>query len=494
MIRLGLLCAAVTALALLPSISSSSRKVSEEALVFQRLKGGVCTVYGEDGQGSGFLVDSLGIILTNDHVVGGAMRIRVKFNDSTRVEAMLLASDDKKDIAVIRVAPTVVARYPVLPLAVASDSMVFEGEQAIAIGSPLNQEKIMTTGIISKVEATALISDVNINHGNSGGPLLNLDGEVIAINTFGDFTSAGGPGVSGSVKITEALAVMERARAALDTAAVPEGRRLPIASRIPFPVDSLRDVAEVERFERGPYEVSNRIPTGKFDVVIVTPVYDTWRNWRAQVKLAKNTKKREKKGGLEASKGYDPLRQMREWMRYSGSDYAPVVTIQMSPKMGQTTGSILGNILGAAALGASYQGSYRYEFKADFLKAEITRDSVAVEDLNVFRAMIPTVFATADWGGSYSMEDQARTGIFQCDPSVFAPLSEASESRSTGKGTKSDDRVFPTIRVRVWSVEKPNQPYAFTLPKATVKRVWDDFAAWRAIAQPLVPEGVLSGE
>lgn len=447
----------------------ADRRVSEEAALFRRLRGGVCIVYGDNGQGSGFLVDSLGIILTNDHVVGGSSRIRVKFDDSTRVAALLLAYDDKKDVAAIRVNPSVVAGYPVLQLANPSDSMVFEGEKAVAIGSPLNQEKIMTTGVISKVEPTAIISDVNINHGNSGGPLVNMDGDVIGINTFGDFTSQGGPGISGSIKITEALTVLARARAAMDTVPLPDQRRLPLASRVPFPVDSLRAVAEVEHFDHGTYEVSTRASTGKFTVVVVTPVYDAWRNWRANVQLAKSTKKREQKGGAQASQTYDAMRQMREWMRYTDRDYAPVVTIQMAPKIGQTAGSLFGNILGAAASGMAgtgyYRGSYRLEYKSDFLRAEVTRDGAAVDDLNLFRAMIPAVFASTQWDGNYVMEDQARTGLFQCDPSVFAPGSAGP----------------PTIHLKVWSVEKPTKPYEFDLPAETVKRVWSDFAAWRDV-------------
>lgn len=481
-------------LSLAPGDASAERRVSEETVLFRRLRGGICTVYAEDGQGSGFLVDSTGIILTNDHVVGRSSRIRVKFDDSTRVSAAVLATDDKKDIAAIRVSPVVVVGYPILPLATESDSMVFEGEKAIAIGSPLNQDKIMTSGIVSKVEPTAIISDVNINHGNSGGPLINMDGQVIAINTFGDFTRQGGPGISGSIKITEAYPTLARARAAMDTLSVPDPRRLPMASRVPFPIDSLRTVAESDKFDRTPYEVSDLVGTGKFNVVVVTPVYDAWRSWRSQVALGKGTKRREVRGGGTGAQTYDAMRDMREWMRYTGEDYAPIVTIQLAPKIGQTAGSIFGNILGAAAAGAAggsyYRGSYQYEFKADFLKAEVTRDSLRVDDLNLFRAMIPAVYASADWGGTYRIEDQARTGIFQCDPAIFAPVHEASKPKATDSGpynrrVKDPDSagdIFPTIHVKVWSVEKPNQPYEFNLPRATVRRVWADFASWRAVA------------
>src|SRR5689334_14103157 len=141
--------------------AQSQRRISPEAAIFRQFKNGVATVYNDEGHGSGFLVDSLGLMLTNDHVAGGSSRLTVKFDDSTRVEAELLASNPKTDVAVIRVNPAIAARFPVLALAVPSDTMVFEGEQVLAIGSPLNQEKIMTTGIVSKVEPTAIISDVN---------------------------------------------------------------------------------------------------------------------------------------------------------------------------------------------------------------------------------------------------------------------------------------------------------------------------------------------
>jgi S1-C subfamily serine protease len=96
---------------------NAQRRTSPEAQVFRQFRNGVATVYNDRGHGSGFLVDSLGLLLTNDHVAGGSSRITVKFDDSTRVEADLIASDPKADVAVIRVNPSVAARYPKLALA-----------------------------------------------------------------------------------------------------------------------------------------------------------------------------------------------------------------------------------------------------------------------------------------------------------------------------------------------------------------------------------------
>jgi len=452
--------------------AGAERHISEEALLFRKLRSGVVTIASDQGSGSGFLVDSIGIILTNDHVVGGSSRIRVKFDDTTRVDATFLTSDPKKDVAAIWVSPTIARRYQVLRLAQPSDTMVFEGEKVIALGSPLHQEKVMTSGIVSKVQPTAIISDVSINHGNSGGPLVNMDGEVIAINTFGDFTDQGGPGISGSITITEAIAVLQKARAKMATVATPSDSLLAIAPNTPFPLDSLQIAARLTKLNSEYYEISSEVGTGKFNVVVATPIYEAWRENVLERRLAKKMHKREVKGNVTGQESYDPTRQMREWMRYTGGSglgpnaYAALVTIEMAPKIGQTTGSALGNILGAAMGGLSgigYRGNQKYEFKADFKDVLITRDGVPIPDVLRTRGMVPLAFARSDWNADYSGEDMARIGIFQCTSDWFAP----------------DSAGPPRIHVAITSVERPDRPYEFDLPRYTVKRVWSDFEAYR---------------
>jgi Trypsin-like peptidase domain len=354
--------------------------------------------------------------------------------------------------------------------------MVLEGDRVIAIGSPLNQEKIMTAGIISKVEPTAVISDVNINHGNSGGPLLNLDGQVVGINTFGDFTEQGGPGVSGSILITRALAVLESARILAAARQPPSATLLAVAPRQPFPLDSLQTAAAYESFDSKPYFISDRVGTGKFEVVAVTPIFDAWRRHRYEMELAKATKKRERKGGVPATQASDPIRGMKEWMRYTGNDYAPVITFEFTPKVGETAGSIFGNVLGAMAAGAAgssyYRGSHRMEFKADFKDVRVTRDSTEVQDVGRFKGLQPLVFSKSTWTDDYFGADQARTGVFQCTADWFRPEGEG----------------WPTITISVTSVEKPTSPYMFNVPAETVKRLWGDFQSYRAAIE--APGGV----
>lgn len=441
----------------------AERRLSEEAVLFRTLRRGVFTVFGDEGSGSGFLVDSLGIILTNDHVVGVSERIRVKLDDSTRVDAYLLATDPKRDVAAIWVNPEVVRGRPVLPLATPSDTMVFEGEKVLALGSPLHQESAMTTGIVSKLQPTAIISDVNINHGSSGGPLVNMDGVVVAINTFGDFSTNGGPGISGSINIGEAFNALLSARKLVVSGSPPSPKRLAVASSVPFPLDSLQAAAQTESFDSGAYAVSDQISTGRFEVTLNTPVYQAWKEYRYEVAMAKNVHRREKQGNPALTNPYDPLREMREWMRYTDRDYVPVVTLQIAPKAGETGGSVFGNIVGTALLGASYRPTHVMAFKSDFKDVRVTRDGIEVEDVGRARVMVPLAFARSTWSADFVGSDMARVGIFQCDPVWFRPIAGHA----------------PKVQVTITSVEHPDKPTTCDLPEASVQRVWKDFTAYR---------------
>jgi serine protease Do len=136
--------------------------------------------------GSGFIVNSDGYILTNSHVVENASRISVKLSDHRIMEAVVVGTDPKTDLAVLKIGSS---NLPVLRLAQSDDVSV--GEWVAAFGSPFGLDQTMTAGIISakgRVIGSGfydnfLQTDAAINPGNSGGPLVNLEGEVVGVNT-----------------------------------------------------------------------------------------------------------------------------------------------------------------------------------------------------------------------------------------------------------------------------------------------------------------------
>jgi S1-C subfamily serine protease len=162
----------------------------------------VATRDGGSGTGSGFVIDTDGHIVTNNHVIENASYIEVSFNNGTIVEADLVGRDPDSDLAVIRVDP---AEADLQPVTFADSDNVFIGQQTLAIGSPFNQDFTLTTGIVSALGRSLrndnlfsipelIQTDAAINPGNSGGPLLDMAGNVIGVNTAilsGTGTAAG---------------------------------------------------------------------------------------------------------------------------------------------------------------------------------------------------------------------------------------------------------------------------------------------------------------
>jgi len=143
-----------------------------------------------EGTGAGFIVDKNGYILTNEHVIDKADRIKVKLNgEDEEYRARVIGADTETDVAVLKID----AKRSLLPVEIGNSDAVEVGDWAIAIGSPFGLQATVTAGIVSATSRDLpeeqafqhfLQTDAAINPGNSGGPLLNIRGEVIGINTM----------------------------------------------------------------------------------------------------------------------------------------------------------------------------------------------------------------------------------------------------------------------------------------------------------------------
>ena len=144
-----------------------------------------------EGAGSGFVIDAQGHILTNFHVIQGAERIEVTLGDRSRYEARVVGGDARNDIALLKIDPKG-RKITALPLGDSGTLQV--GQRVLAIGNPFGFQSTLTTGVVSALGRTvqtsettfideAIQTDAAINRGNSGGPLLNTQGEVIGINS-----------------------------------------------------------------------------------------------------------------------------------------------------------------------------------------------------------------------------------------------------------------------------------------------------------------------
>jgi serine protease Do len=166
--------------------------------------------------GSGFVVDSEGIVITNNHVISDADEINVVFSGGDRLRAEIIGRDQKTDIAVLRVKPT----KPLKAVKFGDSDKLRIGEWVVAIGNPFGLGGSVTAGIISARNRDInsgpydnyIQTDASINRGNSGGPLFNMQGEVIGINTAIISPSGGSIGIGFAVPSKNAVAVIDQLR------------------------------------------------------------------------------------------------------------------------------------------------------------------------------------------------------------------------------------------------------------------------------------------
>jgi hypothetical protein len=444
-----------------PGITAAQREISPEAVVFQNVRDGIVTVFGDAGHGSGFLIDQKGIVVTNQHVVAKSSYLKVQINDSVCVRANLLVEDEKGDMAVLRIHPYRANDVPVLPLRRDSLDLVYEGEKVLAIGNPLSQTRILTVGVVSKVHEGAIISDVDLNPGSSGGPLLNLDGEVVGITTFSERSSDGGEGISGIIAIPRAFDLIDSASSIADKSELPSPDLLPVMPKEMFPLRALEEAAEVKKIDKKAYALAR----GSFNVHVYSPPHAYWNETQGARLLAEKRRKREAKGQVAEKDKFDPNSGLKDWFQYLGQ-YPPVVVVTIIPKIGETSGSAFGNLLGAVIAGAAgfyYSGHHNMEFKGDLKDFALMSGGEVVPEIRRGMDFVPMSFYQGGFGGSVGGTDLARAGLFMYPPDIFAP----------------DSTGWPRLKTYMWSIDRPERPDTLTIPQKTCERIWLDFEPFR---------------
>jgi len=168
-----------------------------------------------EGEGSGWIYDNDGHIVTNNHVVDGATKMTVYFSNGKWADAELVATDPSADLAVIKVTPPDGVEWK--PLVTASDDSLRVGFSVLALGSPFGLQETLTAGVVSALGRSVptdsasgssyslpdvIQTDTAINPGNSGGPLLNLKGEVVGVNFAINSTSGSNSGVGFTIPVS----------------------------------------------------------------------------------------------------------------------------------------------------------------------------------------------------------------------------------------------------------------------------------------------------
>ena len=278
------------------NLSRKGRRMT--AAAFRELQASVVTVWSEFGNGTGFIIDDGGLVLTSQHVVGPSEYIAVQFDRKRKIPAKLLAADPEADVAVLWVNLDALPDANVAPLAELNQPPVVEGERVVTIGSPLPERKTFTTGIASKVNKRSIVSDINFNRSDSGGPLFNSLGEAVGIATYLHSDVAGSE-VYGILRIEQTFPLIAHARKMMKRTSGPVARFLPVDPVESFPLDAIKKVKDFD-MRRYSFDV------GEFNVLVMTP----------SVRLR-------------------PLAELRDWGGYVRAD-KPVLFVYVTPRASES--------------------------------------------------------------------------------------------------------------------------------------------------------------
>jgi hypothetical protein len=391
------------------SAQGAQRMAYDLTAMYEAVNPSIVKVHSDSSTGSGFLIRADGLIATNHHVVRNSRYVAVEFPDGRKVTSDVVLLDAKNDLAILKVNQSVIGDLkPLSLLTPDGDAGVKAGIPVVAFGSPLSQTFLMTQGIVSKVERSVLLGDFLIQPGNSGGPLVNLDGAVIGINTFGEART------SGAVRVNVLRDDLASAALSQGRLTEPSADLLPTASKTRYPTDLLKTKVMGEVLDVRSY----RLDGGKFTITALTPVLVAKSNVQDDLKQAANRYSR--RGKKIKDESYDPVDEpFYEWVRAATGYLDSVVTFEIKPEYGQTTGSKWASGLAAMSAGVNHTAvpptRQTYEFKAEFADFKLYRDGKLVTPITPGRAI------TSQSVDSYlfSFVDEAYSGMYTYAPEVF---------------------------------------------------------------------------
>jgi hypothetical protein len=401
----------------------------------------VVQIVTDDGSGSGFLVTPFGHIATNYHVIRGSRYLAVQFPDGKKVKAVVAAVNPNYDMAVLKVNSEVVqGLQPLRVLPEEREDTLKVGIPVVAIGSPLNQKFLMTQGILSKVDETIVLGDFLLQAGNSGGPLMNMDGEVVAINTFGEGSLAG------SIRITSLRAYLSSPDLLAESIGIePSPNQLRSISAVRYPIEALNRKIESEPLDPEAY----RFKAGDFTVTAITPVLIA--KLQASQEKRRSSNRQQRRGEEGSNSGESGQEPYYEWHRSTETALDFAVTFDIRPDASPTKGLVPRMLPSMLRLGKP--GKTEMQFKGEFLEFRIYRDGQLVEPVMPGRQVI-----AGDADETHRFAERSYAGNYVYSPIEFLTGTE--------------------FRIQIYDVRNPNafhKELIFGADSKLIKQLRADF-------------------
>ncbi|MEQ1728217.1 MAG: serine protease [Vicinamibacterales bacterium] len=410
---------------------------SSPALLLPQWQDSIVAVWTPTSRASGFLVDTSGLVLTNQRSVGSATLVEVQLSPQVKVAARVVSADATRDVAVLQINANVVSALKPVPMACADAGTVLlaERRKVIALGAPMRGPKDLSIGEVLPGAPGVVLADVRLGPGSLGGPVFGAAGTLVGLSSGVENQDERRRRDARIVPVRVACDALDAARQAIASAEPPSAALLPVEPARLFPAAAL-DAAPVGSGNVEPY----RLSASDFDVAFITPM--VLRNAQRLAASGRTTSQ-----SLQMQGNPVDLTDFGEWTDYF-ADLPAVLVVRVTPRFEEGWWTKLAR---GAALTQGVALPPIKRFKPGFAGLRLFCGDTMVTPIHPFTLQ-----------QRVSDTDAVREGLYVFDPRALGPHCSAATLHLSSEKT-------------------PDKEDTTTIDRRLLQRIWDDFAPHRAL-------------
>jgi hypothetical protein len=403
----------------------------------------VVTIWSPLKRGAGFLIDRRGLIATNQRLAGAEKTLEVQLSPTVKVSGRVLVAEPDRDIAILWIDPKIAAGVRPMPLKFAdAGAAVTDKEKLFTISAPIEEDKRLSSGTVSRITPRAILSDVRLEDEDLGAPLFNAKGEVVAVITPQDDAKSAPSGATSAARIDQARDAIAAAERMLQQETPPSGVMLPIEQDALFPDDPLRDAAAKRKGPLAPY----RFSAADFDVSVITPPLSFAARHQGGERTPPRARYAPPRDPVEMEAIRRALQDFGNWWDYVRRD-PPVLMIRATPKLVEPFWK---TVLRGAAQTQGVSIPAIKNIKTGFARMQLLCGDTEVTPIHPFKI-------EHRLGGS----DAIYEGFYVYDPAAIGPQ-------------------CGTVKLTLFSGKAPDKGDTRAIDPKVLQQIYDDFAPYRA--------------
>jgi S1-C subfamily serine protease len=387
---------------------------TDTSLLLRQWLDSVVELWTPTAHASGFLIDAAGLIATSHRAVGDATSVEVQISRSIKVAGTVLQADAQRDIAIVRIDPSVMEATRPVPLECARGGApaVARGQEIFALAAPLRQRKGWTPGTVTGADARTIASELSLATGGVGGPVFTASGDLVGITTLPEERDEPRRGATRVARIEALCEIVAEAAKKMQDAPAPRGTHLPVEPVEPAPIAIFQDVIKRRAGSLKPYQMA----ASDFDVTFITPVL----NFAAQSQ---------------------PDQTFGNWSDYV-EDIPPVLFVRVTPKMAES-------FWAKVARGAAYTQGMALpalkRLKSGFLRLQAYCGGAEVTPIHPFKLELRV-----------SETNTVHEGLYVFDPAALGP-------------------GCSTVTLALYTAEEPAKADTRAVDLVILQQIWRDF-------------------